>query len=78
MILDGKSELIEDAADAGRPQRIRPHQRTGLRSPDLDRDAKQRDLCSLCRVGHRLRTLRQIVGWAKRSVPTIQDKHVDR
>ena len=43
MIFDGKSELIEHAADARGPQRVGPHQRAGLRGADLDGDAEQGD-----------------------------------
>ena len=43
MILDVKSELIEDAADARGPERRRPHQRAGLRGADLDGDTEQGD-----------------------------------
>jgi hypothetical protein len=41
VVLDGKAELIEDAADARGAQRVRPHQGSELRGPDLDGDAEQ-------------------------------------
>ena len=47
VVLDGKAELIEDAADARGAQRVRPHQGSELRSPDLDGDAEQGDAGSI-------------------------------
>ena len=38
-----KAELIEDAADARGAQRVRPHQGSELRGPDLDGDPEQGD-----------------------------------
>ena len=43
VILDGESELLEQAADAGGAQRRRSHQRAGLRRADLDGHAEQGD-----------------------------------
>jgi hypothetical protein len=43
VVLDGKAELIEDAANARGAQRVRAHQGSELRGPDLDGDAEQGD-----------------------------------
>ena len=44
VVLDGKFRVDRACArDARGAQRCRPHQRAGLRRPDLDGDAEQRD-----------------------------------
>jgi len=42
-ILDAKFQLFEQASNAGGAQRVRPHQRAGLRGADLDGHAEQGD-----------------------------------
>src|SRR6185437_3004439 len=69
VILDGKAELIENAANPCGAQRVRPHQGSELRGPDLDGDAEQGD--ARCIGVRHEATFRRIAGWAKRSVPTI-------
>src|SRR6185503_18402176 len=66
VIFDGKAELTEDAADARGAQRVRPHQGSGLRGPDLDGNPEQGDapLYSFGFGHQRLPT--KFVGWAKR------------
>src|SRR3954462_11356218 len=51
VILDVKSQLLEQARDPRRPQRRWPHQGAGLRGADLDGDTEQGDAGSVC-FGH--------------------------
>ncbi len=43
VVVNAVVELLEQARDARRAQRVRPHQRAGLRCADLDGHAEQRD-----------------------------------
>jgi hypothetical protein len=53
VILDLKSQLLQHAANARRPQRIRPHQRAALRRADLEGNAEQGDTRLVRCVGFR-------------------------
>ena len=71
MVLDGETELVEDAADARGPQRRRSHQRAGLRGADLDGDAEQGDAGVDFGFGHRA-AFKDIAGWASEACPLLQ------